>query len=445
MISQCKRVGVALALTLATLSVQAGVTIQNWTTAQGSRVYFVESRSLPIVDVQVDFRAGGAEVPAGKAGLAGLARGLLDAGAGNLDEDAIANRVADLGAQIGGGVDMDRASVSLRTLSSPAERDGAVDLLATLIQQPTFPAAAVEREKARSIAGLKESDTQPDAILSRRFAAAVFPDHPYGRLPSVDTLASLTRDDLVDFHRRHYTAAAAVISIVGDVSRGEAEAIATRLTASLPVGQAPAQPVDALPAAGQTIRVPHPSAQAHIAVGQPGIRRGDPDFFPLVVGNYILGGGGFVSRLTREVREKRGYAYSVYSYFSPQRSVGPFQIGLQTKGSQADDALKVVAETLGSFLKDGPTESELKAAKENLINGFALRLDSNRKMLEHVAVIGSYGLPLDYLDTYRAKVSAVTVAQIRDAFRRHISPEHLMTVVVGGEGDKAAARGGVSR
>ncbi|WP_347248017.1 pitrilysin family protein [Zoogloea sp.] len=445
MISQCKRVGVALALTLATLSVQAGVTIQNWTTAQGSRVYFVESRSLPIVDVQVDFRAGGAEVPAGKAGLAGLARGLLDAGAGNLDEDAIANRVADLGAQIGGGVDMDRASVSLRTLSSPAERDGAVDLLATLIQQPTFPAAAVEREKSRSIAGLKESDTQPDAILSRRFAAAVFPDHPYGRLPSVDTLASLTRDDLVDFHRRHYTAAAAVISIVGDVSRGEAEAIATRLTASLPVGQAPAQPVDALPAAGQTIRVPHPSAQAHIAVGQPGIRRGDPDFFPLVVGNYILGGGGFVSRLTREVREKRGYAYSVYSYFSPQRSVGPFQIGLQTKGSQADDALKVVAETLGSFLKDGPTESELKAAKENLINGFALRLDSNRKMLEHVAVIGSYGLPLDYLDTYRAKVSAVTVAQIRDAFRRHISPEHLMTVVVGGEGDKAAARGGVSR
>ncbi|WP_374494301.1 M16 family metallopeptidase [Zoogloea sp.] len=445
MISQCKRVGAALALTLATLSAQAGVTIQNWTTAQGSRVYFVESRSLPIVDVQVDFRAGGAEVPAGKAGLAGLARGLLDAGAGNLDEDAIANRVADLGAQIGGGVDMDRASVSLRTLSSPAERDGAVDLLATLIQQPTFPAAAVEREKARSIAGLKESDTQPDAILSRRFAAAVFPDHPYGRLPSVDTLASLTRDDLVDFHRRHYTAAAAVISIVGDVSRGEAEAIATRLTASLPVGQAPAQPVDALPAAGQTIRVPHPSAQAHIAVGQPGIRRGDPDFFPLVVGNYILGGGGFVSRLTREVREKRGYAYSVYSYFSPQRSVGPFQIGLQTKGSQADDALKVVAETLGSFLKDGPTESELKAAKENLINGFALRLDSNRKMLEHVAVIGSYGLPLDYLDTYRAKVSAVTVAQIRDAFRRHISPEHLMTVVVGGEGDKAAARGGVSR
>ncbi|HQX07167.1 MAG TPA: pitrilysin family protein [Zoogloea sp.] len=445
MISQCKRVGVALVLTLATLSAQAGLTIQSWTTANGTRVYFVESRALPIVDVQVDFRAGGTEVAPGKAGLAGLTRGLLDAGAGELDEDAIANRVADLGAQIGGGADMDRASVSLRTLSSPAEREGAVALLATLIQRPTFPAAAVEREKSRSIAGLKESDTQPDAILSRRFAAAVFPDHPYGRLPSADSMASLNREDLVDFHRRHYTAAGAVVSIVGDVSRSEAEAIATRLTGALPVGEAPVQPADATLAVGQTIRVPHPSAQAHIAVGQPGIRRGDPDFFPLVVGNYILGGGGFVSRLTREVREKRGYAYSVYSYFSPQRSAGPFQIGLQTKGSQADDALKVVSETLGTFLKDGPTEGELKAAKENLVNGFALRLDSNRKMLEQVAVIGSYGLPLDYLDTYRAKVSAVTAAQIRDAFRRHVSPERLVTVVVGGDGDKPATRNGAAR
>jgi hypothetical protein len=195
------------------------------------------------------------------------------------------------------------------------------------------------------------------------------------------------------FIARHYTAAGAVVSIVGDVSRSRGRGHRHPADRRFAVGEAPVQPADATLAVGQTIRVPHPSAQAHIAVGQPGIRRGDPDFFPLVVGNYILGGGGFVSRLTREVREKRGYAYSVYSYFSPQRSAGPFQIGLQTKGSQADDALKVVSETLGTFLKDGPTEGELKAAKENLVNGFALRLDSNRKMLEQVAVIGSYGLP----------------------------------------------------
>ncbi|MDD3355233.1 MAG: insulinase family protein, partial [Zoogloea sp.] len=155
MISHTTRLGLALALTLASLSAQAGVNIQHWTTANGAKVFLVESRALPIVDVQVDFRAAGSEVPPGKAGLAGLTRGLLDAGAGSLDEEAIANRVADLGAQVSGSADMDRASVSLRTLSSPPERDGAVSLLATLIQQPTFPEAALEREKARGIAGLK--------------------------------------------------------------------------------------------------------------------------------------------------------------------------------------------------------------------------------------------------------------------------------------------------
>ena len=436
------RLGLALALTLSALSAHAGLAIQNWTTPSGSKVFFVESRALPIVDVQVDFRAAGTEVPADKAGLAGLTRRLLDAGAGSLDEEAIANRVADLGAQLGGGADMDRASLSLRTLSSPAERDGAVELVATLIQQPRFPQAALEREKARSIAGIRESETQPDAILARRFAAAVFPDHAYGRLPTVASVESLTQGELVAFHARYYTARGATVSIVGDLSRAEAEAIATRLTAGLPAGEAlPTTASTTLPAR-QTIRVPHPAAQAHIAVGQPGIRRGDPDFFPLMVGNYILGGGGFVSRLTSQVREQRGYAYSVYSYFAPQRDVGPFQIGLQTKGSQADDALRVVSATLDEFLAKGPTEAELQAAKDNLINGFALRLDSNRKMLEQVAAIGSFGLPLDYLDTWRDKVRAVSAQQIRDAFRRHVSPQHLVTVVVGGDGDKAAPRNG---
>lgn len=438
MISRYQRLGAALALALVTFSAHAGLNIQTWTAASGAKVFFVESHALPIVDVQVDFRAGGAEVPAGKAGVAGLTRSLLDAGAGSLDEEAIANRIADLGVLLGGDADMDRASLSLRTLSNPEERKGAVDLLATLIQQPSFPAAVVEREKARSIAGLKEADTQPDAILARRFAAAVFPDHPYGRLPSVETVSSITREELVAFYKRNYTAARAVVSIVGDVSRAEAEAIASRLTSGLPAGEAPSATVNSTQPEAQTIRVPNPSAQAHIAIGLPGIRRGDPDFFPLIVGNYILGGGGFVSRLTNEVREKRGYAYSVYSYFMPQRDVGPFEIGLQTKGSQTDDALKVVSATLEAFLAKGPTEAELRAAKDNLINGFALRLDSNRKMLEQVAIIGGFGLPLDYLDTYRDKIKAVTAAQIRDAFRRHVSPAHLVTVVVGGDGDKTA-------
>ena len=441
MMISVSRFGAAFALTLFGLcgGAHAGPAIQTWSTPNGARVFYVENHALPLVDVQVDFRAGGAESPAGKTGVAGLTHALLDNGAGDLDEEAIANRIADLGAQMGGSADMDRASITLRTLSSAAERDGAVDLLATVIQHPTFPAASFEREKARTLAGLKESDTQPDAILSRRFAAAVFPGHPYGRLPTVDSVAALNRDDLAAFHARTYTAARAVVSIVGDVSRADAEAMAAKLTADLPRGEAPATSVNTVLPEAQTIRVAHPSAQAHIAIGQPGIRRGDPDFFPLLVGNYVLGGGGFVSRLTKEVREKRGYAYSVFSYFMPQRDVGPFEIGLQTKGSQTDDALQVVNATLAEFLDKGPAGAELQAAKDNLVNGFALRLDSNRKVLEQVAVIGGFGLPLDYLDRFPDKVRAVTAAQVRDAFRRHVSPAHLVTVVVGGDGDKAAA------
>ena len=181
------------------------------------------------------------------------------------------------------------------------------------------------------------------------------------------------------------------------------------------------------------MRVDHPAQQAHIQLGLPTLRRGDPDYFPLLVGNYILGGGGFVSRLMQEVREKRGYAYSVYSYFQPQRERGPFQIGLQTKREQARDALKVVEEVLAGFLANGPTEAELKAARRNLADGFPLRIDSNRKLIEYLSVIGFYGLPLDYIDASPRQVEAVTVADIRAAFARHVRPEHMVTVIVAGD------------
>ena len=182
-------------------------------------------------------------------------------------------------------------------------------------------------------------------------------------------------------------------------------------------------------APGET-RIAHPSAQAHVYLGLPAIRRGDPDFFPLIVGNYTLGSGGFVSRLMKEVREKRGYAYSVYSSFSPLAQPGPFQIVLQTKGAQADDALAVAREVLARFVAEGPSAAELKAAKQNLVGGFPLRLDSNRKILDNVALIGFYGLPLDYLDRYQANVQAVTVDAVKQAFSKRVRPENLITVTV---------------
>jgi zinc protease len=309
-----------------------------------------------------------------------------------------------------------------------------MDLFATLLQKPDFPATVLEREKARSIAGLREAATQPESISDKAFSQALFGNHPYALAESVEpeTVEKITRDDLVGFYRAHYTRSNVVVAIIGDVTRQQAEAMVEQLTASLPEGLAPpALPPVPLPPQPVERRIPHPAAQSHILIGQPGIKRGDPDYFPLYVGNYILGGGGFVSRLTEEVREKRGLAYSVYSYFMPMREAGPFQIGLQTKREQTEQALALVRETLKKFVKEGPTAKELKAAKDNLTGGFALRLDSNSKVLDYLSVIGFYGLPLTWLDDYVGQINKVTLAQVKDAFTRRIRPEQMVTVVVG--------------
>lgn len=423
----------AALLAVIALAAQAAPQIEHWTAASGARVFFIASRAVPIIDVQIDFAAGGAYAPAGKEGVAGLTRALLGMGAGELDEEHIAERLADSAAVLGGGTDQDRASVTLRMLSAPREREAALALLQLILQQPTFPADVLEREKARAIAGIREADTRPGSIAAKRFAAALYPAHPYGRVPSVESVAALTREDLLSFYRENYGARRAVVSLVGDLSRAEAEAIAERLTAALPqTPEAAALPQPALPAR-HTVRVAHPAQQAHILVGLPALRRGDPDHIPLLVGNYVLGGGGFVSRLMKEVREKRGLAYSVYSYFQPQRVAGPFQIGLQTRRDQAQEALGVIEQVLSEFLARGPEAGELAAAKRNLADGFALRLDSNRKLLEHLALIGFYDLPLTYLEDFPRRVQAVTAAEVRAAFGRHVRPEHLVTVIVAGE------------
>ena len=408
----------------------AGVKIEQWTTPSGTRVQFVEARALPIIDVQVDFAAGSMFDPAGKSGLAALTRGALDLGAGARDETAIAEQMADIGASLGGGADTDRASVSLRTLSDPDKRQIAFDILKDVLQKPRFDPAIFQREQARTVAALKDALTRPDTIAGKAFWAAMYPNHPYGRQATPETVATVTRDDLTAFYARYYNAANASITLVGDLSHEDAERLAETLAGGLPKGERAALPEAPKPAPGGVTKVAHPASQAHIYIGLPAIERGNPDFFPLLVGNYSLGGGGFVSRLMKEVRDKRGYAYSVYSYFAPLKQPGPFQIGLQTKRSQAKDAIKVARDVLAGFLKSGPTDEELEAAKANLTGSFPLRLDSNRKILDNVAVIGFYGLPLDYLDTYQAKVRAVTADDIRKAFARHVVPERLVTVTV---------------
>ena len=418
------------------LSAQAALAIQHWQTPQGARVVFVESRELPILDISVDFPAGSARDPAGKAGLAQLTHALLDQGAGGLSDTTIAHRLADVGAVLSGKFDRDRAGVTLRTLSSAAEKEQALEMLARVLQQPEFPAAVLKREKQRLIAAIREAEADPGTVAEKAFYRALYGSHPYAHDESGEPAAieRLTRGELQAFYRAHYSAANVVIALMGDITRAEAEAIASRLSAGLPKAAAvPALPKPA-PAAASDTRITHPSTQSHVLVGAVGMARNDPDFFPLFVGNYVLGGGGFDSRLMREVRDKRGYAYSAYSYFIPMMDAGPFQLGLQTKLEQTDDALKVAQATLRQFIAEGPSEVELVQAKSNLTGGFPLRIDSNKKILDYLSVIGFYKLPLDYLDTWVDKVNAVDVAAVKQAFARRIDPDRLVTVVVGAGG-----------
>ncbi len=436
-----KRILFVFAMALTCLApAHAALHIQSWTLANGAKVLFVENHSIPVLDISVEFDAGARRDPQGKSGLAALTNAMLARGVHEattpmaepaMTEAQISDAFADIAAQRGGGAGTDRAGATLRTLSSSTERDAAVSLLARILAQPGFPENFLERDKARMIASIKEDETKPESIASKAFWKLMYGTHPYGDHETVESVGSIARDDLVSFHRAHYVANRAVIAMIGDVTRAEADTLAQQLTLRLPQGAPlpPMQPVEIAPAREEWI--PHPASQAHIFTGMPAIARGDPDYFPLMVGNYTLGGGGFVSRLTREVREKRGLSYSVYSYFNPLAQPGPFEAGLQTRKEQTNEALKVVRDTVAAFLHDGPTQQELQAAKDNLIGGFALRIDNNRKILDNIAAIGFYNLPLDYLDTWTAKVAKVTIPEIKAAFRRKIALDKMSTVVVG--------------
>ena len=428
------------ALTLHPMA-QAGIPIQQWTQASGVKVYLVESHVIPMLDVQLDFDAGSRRDPPDKAGLASVTAGMASrgiaagGGASALNENALSEAWADLGASFGGSATGDRMAFALRSLTYPDLLARAVQLAARQLAQPGFPADIWRRQREQIGAALKESRTRPASVAARAFNTAVFASHPYGYEMTEATLANIDVADMKSLYTRLIAPCRAKVSIVGAVTRAEADALVTELFSRLDKG-APcaALPVVAEVAAltrAEELSIAFDSAQAHVMIGQPGFKRDDPDFFALTVGNYILGGGGFVSRLYEEVRQKRGLSYSVYSYFSPALHAGAFAIGLQTRPDQAAQAVAVSREVLAQFVRDGPTQAELDAAKANLIGGFALRIDSNRKLLDNLSSIAWNNLALDYLDTWTQQVQRIAVVDIQQAFARKLQPQRMVTVVVG--------------
>ncbi|NDP62569.1 pitrilysin family protein [Polaromonas sp.] len=458
------------------ISAQAVIPVQHWTQASGAQVYLVESPAIAMVDVQIDFDAGSRRDPPAQAGLASMTANMLEKGVraspphqqgpqdrlgrtagaaapsggsavreatsvgamdSALDENALGEAWADLGGQFGANASSDRMSFSLRSLTDPALLDQAVALAARQIAEPAYPDAVWQRERQRLDAALKESYTRPGSVVGRAYAKAVYGSHPYGYEMTEATLANISVADLQAAHAAGVVACRARVSLVGAVTRAQADAMAARLLSRLPaVPCASLPPLPAVPdvaplAQAEDITIPFESAQAHVLIGQPGFKRADPDYFPLTVGNYILGGGGFVSRLTNEVREKRGLTYGISSSFSPGLHAGSFTVGLQTRPDQAAQAVQIARQVVRDFVASGPTEAELKAAKDNLVGGFALRIDSNRKLLGNLAGIAWNDLPLDYLDTWTQQVEKVSVADIKAAFARKLQPDKMVTVILG--------------
>ncbi|MEO5793827.1 MAG: pitrilysin family protein [Rhodoferax sp.] len=424
-------------------SAWAGIPIQHWTQPSGAQVYLVPSPAIPMLDVQIDFDAGSRRDPAAQAGLAELTAGMASEGvrsvgsAPALDENVLGEAWADLGASLDSSASSDRFSFSLRSLTYPDLLEKATALAARQIGEPAFSDSLWQRERQRVAAQLKESATRPATVAGRAFAAAVYGTHPYGFELTADTLARINASDMRAFYARSILPCRATVSLVGAVDRAQADALVTRLLARLPATAC--TPLTPLPAVADVQpltrsseqHIPFDAAQAQVLIGQPGYPRSDPAFFALLVGNHILGGGGFGSRLTAEVREKRGLSYSVYSSFAPALHAGAFTIGLQTRPDQAKQAIQVAKDVLARFVADGPTATELQAAKDNLEGGFALRIDSNRKLLGNVANIAWNHLPLDYLDHWTAQIERVTQADIQAAFARILQPEKMATVVVG--------------
>ena len=413
--------------------IEPGLKIQSWTGKQGNKVFYVHAPELPMVDIRVVFDAGSAR-DGDTAGLASMTNLLLDHGAGDWNTDQIVERFDEVGAQFSAAAYRDMAVLNLRTLTDAAWLKQSLDVLRTIMQKPVFDEKELQREQQRMLVALRNQQESPSDIAELNFYEAVYGKHPYAIPPlgTKESVKDFTRDEVLNFYKKYYVARNAIVVIVGAVDKKQAESIAAELMSGMEQGQAAGALPEVSPLSeATTIKKQYPSTQTHIWVGQPGMDRTDPDYLPLYVGNHILGGSGFGSRVVTQIREDRGLAYSSYTYFSPMRRKGPFVMGLQTKNDQADQALDVLMQTVQQFIADGPTEEEVVSAKNNITGGFALRLDSNKDITEYVAMIGFYNLPLDYLTTFNARVNAVTREQIVDAFKRRIHPDKMVTVMVG--------------
>lgn len=406
---------------------------EHWETKNGARVVFYKAMEVPMVDINLAFAAGSA-YDGSHFGLSALTTQLLSQGTNQLNATQIAERFADTGAQFNESVSRDMIALQLKTLSNDGALKQSVETFASIVNKPSFRQEAFNRVKSQQLAAITQMQESPNEVANLVFFNKLYQQHPYAHAVkgSMESVRAITLGQVREFYKHFFVAKNAVIVIVGAVDSEKAHLLAEQLTYNLPQGQeAPPVPKATPLATGETVNINFPSSQTMLRIGQVGIDHSVPDYFPLMMGNYILGGGALVSRLSHEVREKRGLTYGVDSQLMPMPGNGSFLISLSTQNKQATTALKVTEETLAGILKNGPDEEELQAAKQYMIGSFPLSLASNSNIAGMLLRISFYHLPADYLDTYTARISAVSVDDIKKAFKSLIHPDKMLYVSVG--------------
>ena len=421
---------------LAALSKQDPLTreldIQQWQTSAGTKVLFMAAPELPMFDLRLTFAAGSSKDQQAY-GLAGLTNAMLNEGTGTLDAGEIAARFEDLGAQFSSGSYRDMAVVTLRSLNDPKLSAPALELFSTVIAQPSFPADSLARIKNQLLASFEYQKQDPGTLASLELFEKLYGDHPYAT-PSSGTAESIpvmTRQQLQDFHRTYYTASNAQIALVGDLTLEQAKAISEQVSSGLPTGAAAATAPKPSPSDASKTHIEFPSTQTQILLAQLAVQRGDPDYPALFLGNQILGGGGFGTRLMEEVREKRGLTYGIYSSLSPMQATGPFMINVKTRAELSEVTLELVQDLLREYIANGPTEAELANAKRESLGSFPLSAASNSAIVGQLAAIGFYDMPLTWISDFMQDLQQLSVADVHDAFKRHLDPEQLVIVTAG--------------
>ena len=426
------RLSLCLALAAVAVPAAAAPIAHREVLPNGVVLLVAERPTIPIVVVRAYVRAGSVYDPADAGGLANLCADLLTRGTAKRTGPELDQAIEFVGGSLEGGASRDGATIGLAVLRKDLALG--LDLLAEVLLQPTFPEAELKRRSEDIAAGIQRSEQDPETVANRAMAQLLYPGHPYSRPVSgtVESVRRLTREQVVAFHRDNYRPDGVVISVVGAVTRDE---IRRDLLARFGAWAAPAAPRPAIPQAPasppvETRRIDRNLTQATVSLARPGIRQDHPDYFPLVVANYIVGGGS-ASRLYTKVREERGLAYSVYSGLGPGRYGSSYSVGLQTRLEAVDEAVRLVKDEMARMARDPVTARELELAKAYLIGSYPLRTDTSDKLAGLLVVVEENRLGLDWPDRFKAGIARVTAADVRRVATTYMDPATFSSVTVG--------------